>query len=72
MGLASASHARSGLERLQGPGRDRAGPRLFFFLPLFDKFHMLHFINLKSTACYFDTCIYYNMIAIEAMFITSL
>jgi len=38
---------------------------------LFDRFDTLHFVNLRHTACYFDTFIYCNMTAMEAIFITS-
>lgn len=31
---------------------------------------MLHFANVRCTVCHFDTFIYCNMIAIEAVFVT--
>lgn len=36
---------------------------------LFDKFDMLHFVNLRCTAWYFNTFMYCNRIAIEAIFV---
>ena len=37
---------------------------------LLDTFDMLHFVNLKCRACYFDIFVYCNMTATETVFIT--
>ena len=43
------------------------GKSLRFVVAVLDKCNMLQFVNLRCKACYFDTFIYCNMMATEAI-----